>query len=151
MILFDSNSKKSVQGEVNYNEVERTLDFIPKANSDITIIINYINIGFDSDTMRANQVWGFSPKESWKEKALDIPTNIHDGELILQGEYDSGSWRIDKDEIWQTYYDVEKKWTCIGNPMIEKTSVCIEMLENVIAVLNESGQLQSLWVRPNFI
>jgi len=151
MILFDINDKKSVRGLINYSEVESALDFIPKANSDIIILINYINIGFDSDTMSANQIWGFLPKESWKMQKLDIPKTIHEGELILKGEYDSGSWRVDKDKIWQTYYDTEKQWVCIGNPVIKESFFCIEILENVVAVLNESKHLKSLWVQPNFI
>ncbi|WP_234288930.1 hypothetical protein [Listeria ivanovii] len=59
---------KIITGQVKYDSEEGNLNFPPELNSDISLLVSYINIGFDSILMTANQVWGFTPKESWHEK-----------------------------------------------------------------------------------
>lgn len=57
--MFKLNVKledKIISGQIEYNNEDGSLDFIPRVNSDISLLISYINIGFDSILMTANQV-----------------------------------------------------------------------------------------------
>ena len=74
---------------------ERSFDCNPSANVDINVAIAYLNLGIDSEEMCVKCLWGFSPKESWKEVNLCVPSAI-EGELRLIGEYEAGlTWRIE--------------------------------------------------------
>lgn len=139
---------KIITGQVKYNSEEGNLNFSPELNSDISLLISYINIGFDSILMTANQVWGFTPKESWHEKRLVLPSNIRKGKLELEGDYESGTWRLDKEEMWLTHYDSEQNWLCFGKFETNNSDTCIEFLTNVVAVLDNAHQLKSLWIKP---
>lgn len=138
---------KIITGQVKYDSEEGNLSFSPELNSDISLLISYINIGFDSILMTANQVWGFTPKESWHEKKLALPSNIRKGELELEGDYESGTWRLDKEEMWLTHYDSEQNWLCFGEFETISSDTCIEFLTNVVAVLDNAQHLKSLWIK----
>lgn len=75
---------KIISGQIEYNNEDGSLDFIPRVNSDISLLISYINIGFDSILMTANQVWGFTPRESWHEELLFIKSKGNKGATKLE-------------------------------------------------------------------
>ena len=135
------------KGEVIYLNEESSFDFAPSSNSDIIILFAYLNLGIDSNTMVAQQVWGFSPKESWKQKSINVPNYIK-GKIKLVGEYEPGlSWRIDKDRMWQSYFDSTTGWYCIGEYDLEEEYKCIEFSTNTIAVI-KNGLLQAILLKP---
>lgn len=140
--------KKSSKGQVFYNPVEKGFDTIPDVKSDITLLISYVNIGFDSDDMCSNQIFGLSPAYSWIRQKLLVPENFTRCALKLNEDFDYGTWRLDRGNEWKTYYDSDSGWICIGNPIKKGQTININFLDNAIAVLNLQGELQSLWMKP---
>ncbi len=130
-----------------YNSQENEVDTIPKLNSDITLLIAYINIGFDSDTMVANQIWGFSPKDSWIEQKLSLPQISNNSDLKLVGDFEPGAWRLDRSSTWKTFFDSETGWLCIGNPNAEAQDNSVKFMENAVAVLTAEAELKGLWIQ----
>ena len=57
-------------GKVVYISKENTFDYSFNFSTDITIMIAYLNIAIDSNTMELKYVWGFSPIESWIERCV---------------------------------------------------------------------------------
>lgn len=44
---------------------------------------------------------------------------MEQGELRLVGEYEAGlTWRIDRNKMWESYFDRESGWYCIGNSIL---------------------------------
>lgn len=139
------NICKTDQAKVFYNIEDRSFDTYPILNTDIGLVVAYINICFDSETMNARQVWGFSPKASWKERTLAIPAYREAG-LRLSTELEPGDIRLDWDRPWNTYYDNEKSWLCLGDPETDIRDEALCFLKNAVAVLNGEKELKSLWL-----
>ena len=150
MIEFQVIRHKEIQkGEVIYVDSEKSFDFKPLLNSDISIVFGYLNLGIDSETMQAQQVWGFSPKESWQYKNIEVPKHIK-GNLKLVGEYEPGlSWRVDTNKPWKSYFDNKSGWYCIGSYNLDNECVCVEFCTDTIAIMNKSI-LQAILLKPNF-
>ena len=118
---------------------------------DINIAMAYLNLGVDSEDMCVKCLWGFSPRESWKEVCLFVPPAI-EGELRLVGEYEAGlTWRIDKNKMWKSYFDKESGWYCIGNSMLEYGDTAVKVIDNMIAVIDNTSDLKAVWVQPIFV
>lgn len=147
ILLNKSYEDKIIEGYIIYNEEEKSFDTIPKLNTDIQLVISYINIGFDSETMIANQVWGFLPKDCWIESEIECPLNLKKATLKLKTELEPGSWRLDRGNQWKAYYNSRTKWICIGTPEIVIGDEYIVFLENAVSALNSSGELKALWMR----
>lgn len=147
ILLNKSYEDKIIEGYVIYNEEEKSFDTIPKLNSDIELVISYVNIGFDSETMMANQVWGFLPKECWRESEIECPINLKKVDLKLKTELEPGSWRLDRENQWKAYYNSKTKWLCIGTPDLAIGDEYIAFLENTVSVLNFTGELKALWIQ----
>ncbi|MBO0461461.1 hypothetical protein JZO83_06835 [Enterococcus sp. DIV1298c] len=151
MIKLNLKSENErINGQVTYDEKDGNLDFNPRSNADILLLISYMNIGFDSIQKSANQVWGYTPKESWIKKDLLLPLHIQKGKVELEENLESGSWRLDKKEVWLTYYDLKQNWLCFGDFMHDNNDRCVEFLENVLAVVDNDQCLKSLWIKPYF-
>lgn len=129
----------------------KSFDCYPPVNVDINVAMAYLNLGIDSDDMCVKCLWGFSPRESWKETNLLVPSAT-EGELRLIGEYEAGlTWRIDKNKMWESYFDKESGWYCIGNSMLEEEDKAVKVINNMIAVVNNTSELKAVWVHPVFI
>ena len=130
---------------------ERSFDCNPSVNVDINAAIAYLNLGVDSEDMCAKCLWGFSPRESWKETNLFIPSAI-EGELRLVGEYEAGlTWRIDKNKMWESYFDRESGWYCIGNSILADEDTAVKIIDNMIAVIDNTSELKAVWIQPLFV
>lgn len=137
--------------EEQYFTNERSFDCKPSANVDINVAIAYLNLGIDSEDMCVKCFWGFSPRESWKEVALCVPFAI-EGELRLVGEYEAGlTWRNDKNKMWESYFDKESGWYCIGNSMLEDDDKAVKIINNMIVVVDNTSELKAVWVQPIFV
>lgn len=148
MIILNSNKENKIEkSHVIYDKENKSLDSIPKLNSDIILTVSYVNIGFDSETMLANQIWGFSPKECWIEKEISIPMNSKNASLKLETDLEPGSWRLDREMQWKVYYNSKTLWICIGNPDLDISDEPIAFLENAVSVLSPAGELKSLWIQ----
>ena len=133
-----------IKAQVVYNIQEKSLDTFPCLNSDILLTVSYINIGFDSESMNANQIWGYSPKESWIKRRLESPPFSILNTIKIATDLDPGNWRLDSDALWKSYYDFETKQLCIGNPNFSTDDICVLFLNNAACVLNRFGVLKSV-------
>lgn len=130
---------------------ERSFDCNPSVNVDINVAMAYLNLGVDSEDMRVKCLWGFSPQESWKEANLFVPSAI-EGELKLVGKYEAGlTWRIDKNKMWKSYFDRESGWYCIGNSILADEDTAVKIIDNMIAVVDNTSELKAVWVQPLFV
>ncbi len=150
---FTTNKKNiRLNGQLFYLEDEHSFDYKPYTNADIVILVGFLNLGFDSETMRAKSVFGYSNSRGWKKINLDVPT-YSSGELILN-HYKSSvsgvSKRIRGSEKWETFYDEKKGWICIGNCEIISDVDSVEFLKDSVVVC-KSGEIVSLWLKPTFI
>ncbi len=144
-------SKKNGSIEERYFINDRAFDCNLSVNVDINLAIAYLNLGVDSDDMCVKCLWGFSPRESWKEAKLTVPS-AEEGELRLMGEYEAGlTWRIDKNSMWKSYFDKLSGWYCIGNPVLEEEDQAVKIIKNMIVVVDKLCMLKAVWVQPLFI
>lgn len=121
-------------------------------SSDFSIIVEYLNLAFDSYTRAARQIWGFNASRSWQHKVLQVPVYFK-GNLLLDSSFTIASGeaeRIIDIDIWVTFYDVKSGWICIGDPDRSLTQVGIEFASNTIAILDHD-QLKAIWLKPEFV
>lgn len=138
---------KSNSGSLIYYKDENSFDYVPSRNADISLLVGYLHVGIDSETMTAQQVWGLCPFEGWDKITLNIPTFI-EGELILEGDIQPGmAYRIDESEKWFVKYDSLSGWVCIGESEVMKNDTVIKFAGGTIAVISD-GKLKSLWLNP---
>ena len=138
--------------EERYFINDRSFDCDPPVNVDINIAIAYLNLGVDSEDMCVKCIWGFSPRESWKEvKNLFVPYAIKGG-LRLVGDYEPGlTWRIDKNKMWESYFDKKSGWYCIGNSNLEDEDIAVKIIHNMIVVVDNTSELKAVWVQPIYV
>lgn len=90
---------------------------------------------------------GINNKEEWISKKLIFPKSIK-GELYFVNDtidiinYD-GIWYV---EDWDTYYDKDNNYICIGDFNTECDDIAIEFCKNVVAVI-EKDKLKSIWIK----
>lgn len=137
--------------EEQYYINDRSFECNPSVNVDINVAIAYLNLGVDSEDMCVKCFWGFSPRESWKEVSLN-PSSSEAGKLKLVGEYEAGlTWRLDKNKMWESYFDKRTGWYCIGDPLLRKDDQAVRIIKNMITVVDNTNELKSVWVQPVFI
>ena len=122
---------------------DRSFDCNPSVNVDINIAMAYLNLGVDSEDMCVKCLWGFSPRESWKEANLFVPSAI-EGELRLVGEYEAGlTWRIDKNKMWESYvWENEKILKYRLGVIKEMIDSYISDMTDYIAPENETAMMR---------
>ena len=123
-------------------------DCFPNLNTDIIILIQYLNIGFDSQDNRAKQIWGLNHYKSWISKKLMVPES-QKGELYISGDFNPGDSKRLNNYKNGTYFDPESGWVCVGDDQILGECDNIEFLKNVIATIKD-GSLKALWIHPEW-
>ena len=53
--------------------------------------------------------------------------------------------------MWESYFDRESGWYCIGNPILEDGDTAVKIIDNMIAVVDNTSELKAVWVQPMFI
>ena len=149
---FEIISNKGYENvEEQYYMSDKSFDGNPSVSVDINLAIAYLNLGIDSEDMCVKCLWGFSPRDSWKEESLTIPP-AQDGKLKLLGEYEPGlTWRLDINEMWSSYFDARTGWYCIGNPLSRKGDSAVRINRNMIVVIDSTNELTAIWVHPTFL
>ncbi len=151
MIKLSTNKGKSIiKRTIFYNSEEKGLDTSPETQSDITLLVSYVQIGFDSDDMCANQVFGLTPSYSWIQRKMSAPNKVISCALKLDEDFDYGTWRLDKGDEWKCYFDSDSGWLCVGNPDIVTGTINVNFIDNAIATLDTLGALKALWIKPIF-
>jgi len=148
---FDINENvKPIVGQLFYRKEEHSFDFQPGQSSDISIMIGYINIGFDSESMCAKEVWGYHPISNWINESLSPPKSNMGG-LLLNEIIEPGlSVRIIEFEEMKTFYDKNSGWICIGDKSISVLDKPVEFAYDTIVVL-KNFKIKSIWLKPLII
>jgi hypothetical protein len=149
MLLINQNNHLH-QGVLTYLEKNHEFDSNPKINSDITLLVGYINIGFDSETKKATQIWGFHHNFNWINKKLNQPL-LSKGEIKLDIDIAPGdSKRIKEATNWHTSYDSTNGWIKFGNDLDTSKAHNIEFFTNTVMSIDDNGKIVALWLKPEF-
>ncbi len=54
------------------------------------------------------------------------------------------TWRIDKNKMWESYFDKESGWYCIGNSMLDDEDTVVKVINNMIAVIDNTSELKAV-------
>jgi len=136
------------RGELLYIKGEQSLLYKPfNTNVGIGVLIGYYTeLNTICETGEVIHISGFNSKSTWIEKKLDIPESkrgrlwIHFDDSPMKGT------GIEYDRTWETFYDAEKHYICIGDHLTSDNDDCIEFANNIIAVLR-GGQLVAIWAK----
>lgn len=145
--LSACTEKPCAKGIVIYSAAERGLDTIPSVLSDITLLVAYIQIGFDADDMCCNQIFGFCPVNAWEKQTLFPPRVDMVCALKLDEDFDYGSWRLDRGNAWHCYFDPSTSWLCVGHTEEMSETTNVQFMNNAIAVLDSTGELWAVWMK----
>ena len=53
--------------------------------------------------------------------------------------------------MWESYFDKESGWYCIGNSMLDDEDTAVKVINNMIAVVDNTSELKAVWVQPIFV
>lgn len=154
MIKFYINYKKTnLIGEAQYLKNENSFFYEPWNNVDFSIIVgnSYSSLDVKLSNMTVVQLTGFNSKSNWIEKNIDVPKALI-GELSIEGnqvDFHAGSG-VHCEEIWETYYNPDNGWICIGNFDYCEAGQAVKFADNTIAVVNGTN-LWAIWVKPRFV
>lgn len=153
MNLNINKDAEFLNGNLIYRKNEYSFDYEPSRNADFCLMIGNIYLGFNSESLLAQQIWGYNHYSGWISKKLTPPTPTQCGlslESNNQGIESGVNKRLIKVNEWQTLFDKHIGWICIGEDNLNKTCCSVEFAKNIIAVLVDS-QLKALWLKPQFI
>jgi len=149
MFSVDIN-KKANNGKLIYLIDENSFDFKPTCNCDITLLIGYLNVGVDSETMIIKQIWGLCPRTGWIDKNLKVP-KYEQGQITLLIDYKGGTTkRIIGIDEWRVSFDSCSGWVCVGDEVLLEGCICVEFASNIIAILKDK-KITALWLKPIYI
>ena len=135
-------------GELLYIQNEYSLLYKPFCTkAGVSIMCgDYTSLDTMQETGIVAHISGYSPKNSWVEKSMNVPT-ARSGHLIAHFDKSiTNGMGIDYDRYWETYYDKEKQYICIGDDDTKGDDDCVEFANNVIAVIRE-GALIAVWAK----
>jgi len=148
-MFFSFYSKNiSFEGELLYMHDEYSLIYEPNfTNAGLGIscgTCTELNVIYE--TCDIVHISGLSPKNSWIIKTMNIPKAkrgrlwVHIENLPMEGMC------LEYGKLWDTYYDEEKQYICIGDYCTDDYDDCVEFANNLIAVLRE-GNLIAVWAK----
>ncbi len=141
-------SKINTFGRLIYLESSHEFVSEPSVNSDITILVGYIYIGFNSENSESTQVWGFHHNFNWKSSIL-IPPKAHQGKVVLDEDINPGdSKRITDANSWKTDYDISNGWLRFGGENNSLKSSYVEFFPGTIMGIDDDGNITELWLHP---
>jgi hypothetical protein len=110
------------------------------------VVLNKLNLTAIDDDNKIVQVWGFCGYNEWIKSSFNVPERKK-GTLKVLGDLISGigSYSINKEDL-PIYVNIETGWVCIGNP--EKKGNAVEFINNCVAVIDDSKEFVSLWLKP---
>ena len=139
-------------GEAQYLNQENSFFYKPWNDVDFSIIIGngYNSLDVNLETRKIVQLTGLNPKNNWIKKNIIIPT-AQPGSLmvLLNDNYPAGTG-IQYATNWQTYFNVNTGWICIGYPDYFNNSEAVMFADNTIAVIT-NNDLCSVWIKPRFV
>ena len=95
-------------------------------------------------------VWGYWPHTSWQHANIS-PPSFQECSLFAELETDDIvpgiSKRISGTEKWETFFNPDTNWICIGSPEISINAVAIKFASGCLAVL-VNNYLEAIWLHP---
>ncbi|MBR4790143.1 MAG: hypothetical protein IK024_04535 [Treponema sp.] len=147
---FEAVKSGTINFNIHYSVTDQSFVYDSTSEADIFFLISYLELGFDSDDNLLKSISGLSFQKSWKERKLYEPQGL-EGTLLLKKECESGKiYRLDKNTIWDSYYDKTKGWFCLGEPVVKQTYKTIKVFNNAYVILDNFGEIKSLWIKPIF-
>lgn len=117
---------------------------IPSEKSiDFELMIN--DIALTVAAGRVVDLDGYCSKKEWNNIDLIVP-KYQQGNLYVIGNLRYGFANSIYFERQRVLFDEKTGWICIGNPAARK--VAVEFVENCIAVIDDLGHLEALWLHP---
>ena len=134
-----------IHGKVVYVKSDSSFDYVPMQPGDITILIGYLNLTFDSLTRKACQVWGYNSNSMWEIKNLIMP-DAQKGDLILEEDYEAGDGvRLVDAGQWHTIYDKNKQLVCVCEDVSKQGDESVEFAEGITVSLS-CGTICAIWL-----
>ena len=143
-IEFDKEIFKNV---LIYRTDEYSFEYTPYDNTDISLLIDYLQIHIDSLDGKVHGVDSFHSHKIWKPAKLTIP-KCKNGHLICTVKYQSGSINRIIQKI-ETFYDENTGWICVGNMKDLMNTKSVRFATDMIATIKDN-QLTALWLHPKF-
>lgn len=115
-------------------------------NVDLELIINKIALQVSKN--KIVELGGFCGLNKEMISNIQIP-EYQKGILRIEHNLKYGfaySVNDDIDYEYPVFINIESGWICIGNPKIKKNAV--EFISNCVAVINDLGNFESLWLKP---
>lgn len=113
---------------------------------DIELIINKIALQVSNNEIV--DLSGFCGLSKEMRANLQVP-NSKKGVLKVKHNLEYGfAYNVNDDYEYEypVYVSVATGWVCIGNP--EKKGNAVEFINSCIAVINDNGDFESLWLNP---
>lgn len=153
MNFYISYENINLLGEAQYLENEFSFFYEPWNNVDFSIVLgnSYSSLDVKLREKTVVQLTGFNSKDSWIKKTLCVP-KASIGKLFV--EADSVVWGpgmgVHYEESWNTYYNPDSGWICIGNSDYCEICRSVQFANNTIAVV-KGTDLWAIWIKPRFV
>ena len=153
MRFFFSFSNSNYVGKLLYIKEEKSLCFDPFCKStNVSIMISGAYSSLDTILKNGEiigeviHVSGCNPQHIWVNRTLHVP-EVKKGRLFVQFDKPiMGGTGIDYANDWQTYYDKNNNWICIGDYNTTEDCELIEFASNIIAAL-KNEKLIAIWAK----
>jgi hypothetical protein len=152
-MLFEAEKGELLHhGQIVYVQDDYAFDFVPQQIANCIVLIDTIELDFIiyyNDIKRASQIWGFhAPPTLWIKKELHVPAFFTGSLILLNETIEEGDIiRLEGSDTWNTYYDAQTGWVCIGADNQDEEDVTVEFATNLLAVLQKK-QLKAIWLKP---
>lgn len=156
--------ESSLQGELLYRTHEYSFEFVPASREDVrkragasgttSLCIGTLQLEVGIQTGGVLFVWGYHPRNTWKEDKLDPPAFIN-GALRLEGPNSSSlqpgvTVDIGGNAAWTTACDLRSGWVHVRQANGASKAVrLVEFATSCVAELLDK-QLVGLWLHPQF-
>lgn len=144
--------QQPINKELRYIADDYSFDMSPSAPGvNFTILINTLNLTVNNDNS-VIEIWGFCPRGRWIKGNFQVPY-YYPGTLIVLDDLEPGfSYSINKNETIfnesPIYEDVKTGWVCAGDP--QGKGQAVEFIKNCVAVVDDTGMLKALWLKPKY-
>ena len=141
-----------LSGKAQYIKNENSFFYEPWNDVNFSILIRngYNSLDVNLQTKKALQLTGLNPQMNWIRKNLIVPKAQPGNLFILPDQnYQTGTG-IQYATNWQTYFNPDTGWICIGNPNDFCEDSAVLFANNTIAMI-ENNNINSIWIKPTFV
>lgn len=148
MEFYYDTSDMGFKGQLLYIKDEYSLLYEPFCpNVGVSIMCGaYTSLDTICETGVITHISGYNSKRSWIQKELKVPMSQKGQLKVCFDESPMKGTGIDCDRSWNTFYDSQTNWLCIGDINTVDGNDCIEFASNIIAVLRDK-QLIAIWAQ----